>query len=93
MKEKVGRPGALPKLGSLSRVSALTGARNKAPVKPDLRESGPSFVKAPGVRPDSARHCDPGASRKSKAFTGHSKLRLRFGVALMTGQALQIVVV
>ena len=89
----MGRPGALAKLGPLSRVSELTGARNKAPVKPDPRESGPSFAKAPGVRPDSARHCDPGASRKSKAFTGHSKLRLRFGVALMTGQALLIVVV
>ena len=89
----MGRPGAMTKLGPLSRVSELTGARNKAPVKPDPRESGPSFAKAPGVRPDSARHCDPGASRKSKAFTGHSKLRLRFGVALMTGQALLIVVV
>ena len=89
----MGRPGALAKLGSLSRVSELTGARNKAPVKPDPRESGPSFAKAPGFRSDSARPCDPGALRKRKAFTGGSKFRLRFGVALMTGQALHIVVV
>ena len=89
----MGRPGALAKLGPLSRVSELTGARNKAPVKPDPRESGPSFAKAPGVRPDSARPRDPGALRKRKAFTGGSKFRLRFGVALMTGQALHIVVV
>ena len=47
----------MTKLSPLARVSRLTGARNKAPVNPDPRASGPSFATAPGVRRDSTRLC------------------------------------
>ena len=47
----------MTKLSPLARVSRLTGARNKAPVNPDPRASGPSFATAPGVRHDSTRLC------------------------------------
>lgn len=50
-------PGAMTKLSPLARVSRLTGARNKAPVNPDPRASGPSFATAPGVRHGSTRLC------------------------------------
>ena len=47
----------MTKLSPLARVSRLTGARNKAPVNPDPRASGPSFATAPGVRHGSTRLC------------------------------------
>ena len=48
-------PGALAKLGPLSRGSGLTGALFRAPVNSDIRESEPSFARAPGRPSDSAK--------------------------------------
>ena len=62
-------PGALAKLGPLSRGSGLTGALFRAPVNSDTRESGPSFARAPGRPTDSYKLQLVGISRDSSIFS------------------------